>query len=349
MPKGDDMRFFDTHCDTAMKVLDGELDFSTGKGGHIGLPQLVEAGSCAQVFACFVLSEQHPNHERERAEAMIATIEQMAEESDGHMCIVRTASELHTACDGGPIAAIIGLEGADPLEGRAENLRHFSDLGVRDIIPAWQDNPFSGTAFGKNTPLTDEGRKLVELAEELHVMVDVSHLSDSAFKDVCEITKRPFIASHSNCRALCPTLRNLTDEMIRTLSDHGGVMGINLSPSFLAPDYYAQAFPRWQRTLEASTTEEEKKRLRAEVNALPRPSIDWITRHVNHAIKVGGEDVIGLGGDLDGISKTPEGIDTIADYVKIPDLLLAAGLRTRQVEKVCYANFERVFSEVLAD
>jgi len=343
------VKFFDTHCDTAMRVLDGTLDFSTGKGGHIGLPGLIEAGSCAQVFACFVLSEQHPNHEGERAEAMIAKIYAMAEESGGSMRIVRTASELHTACDGGPIAAIIGLEGADPLEGLAENLRHFYDLGVRDIIPAWQDNPFSGTAFGSNTPLTDEGKKLIELAEELRVMVDVSHLSDEAFADVCKMAKRPFIASHSNCRALCPTLRNLTDDMIRELADHGGVMGINLSPSFLSPDYYAQAFPRWQRALDSSTTTEEKDRLRAEVNTLPRPSIDWIVRHVLHAIEVGGEDAIGLGGDLDGITNTPEGIDTIADYVKIPDLLLSAGLRTGQVEKVCYANFERVFSEVLTD
>jgi membrane dipeptidase len=342
------MRFFDTHCDTVMKVQDGSLDFQTGEGrGHISLPDLISGGSCAQVFACFVLSEHHPGKERERAEEMISTIERMAAESDGRMGIVRTASELHAACDGGPIAAIIGLEGADPLEGRAENLRHFHKLGVRDLILAWQDNPFSGTAFGTNTPLTEEGKKLIELAEELRVMVDVSHLSDSAFKDVCEITKRPFIAGHSNCRALCPTLRNLTDDMISELADRGGVMGINLSPSFLDPDYYAQSFPRWRRASAPDATQEEKDRLRAEVNALPRPSLDWVARHVNHAIKVGGEDVIGLGGDLDGISKTPEGIDTIADYGKIPDLLLAAGLRTRQVEKVCYANFERVFCEVL--
>jgi len=350
MAKGDDMKFFDTHCDTAMKVLDGTLDFTTGEGGHIGLPQLVEAGSCAQVFACFVLSERYPGHERERAEAMIEEIYSMAQGSGGAMRVVKASSSLHSSCDGeGPIAAIIGLEGADPLEGRAENLRHFYELGVRDIIPAWQDNPFSGTAFGSNTPLTDEGRKLIELAEELNVMVDVSHLSDEAFADVCSMARRPFIASHSNCRALCPTLRNLTDKMIRELSDHGGVMGINLSPSFLSPDYFAQAFPRWQRALQEGTSQQEAERLRAEAEALPRPAIDWIVRHVLHAIDVGGEDVIGLGGDLDGITKTPVGIETIADYVKIPDLLLSAGLSTRQVEKVCYANYERVFTEVLAD
>ena len=344
------MKFFDTHCDTAMRVLDGELDFSTGKGGHIGLPQLVEAGSCAQVFACFVLSERSPGQERERAESMIGKIYSMADESGGSLRIVKTSGGLRASCDGGEgIAAIIGLEGADPLEGRAESLRHFHELGVRDIIPAWQDNPFSGTAFGTNTPLTAEGKKLIELSEELQVMVDVSHLSDKAFADVCEISKRPFIASHSNCRSLCPTLRNLTDDMIRTLSDHGGVMGINLSPSFLDPDYYVQAFPRWQRSLEPGVSRDEKERLRAEERGLPRPAIDWIVRHMLHAIDVGGEDVIGLGGDLDGTSSTPTGIESIADYVKLPDLLLAAGLSTGQVEKVCYANFERVFSEILPD
>ena len=81
--------------------------------------------------------------------------------------------------------------------------------------------------------------------------------------------------------------------------------------------------------------------------ARPRPAIDWIARHVRHAIDVGGEDSVGLGGDLDGITRTPQGIDTIADYAKLPDLMTGAGLSARQAEKVCYANFARVFAEVL--
>ncbi len=341
------MKFFDTHCDTVLKVNTGKLDFITGEGeGHVSLPTMLNAGVCAQVFACFVLSEKYPGREWVRAEELVKTINRMAAGSGGRIRIVHTATELTKSCATGPIGAIIGLEGADPLEGKAENLRYFHDLGVRDIIPAWKDNPFSGTAFGTNTPLTEEGIKLVEFAEELHVMVDVSHLSDAAFDSVLEVTKQPFIASHSNCRALCPTLRNLTDFQIRALADRGGVMGINPSPAFLDPEYYAQANPRFARALVPGTSKEEKERLRAEVAALPRPSMEWIARHVKHAIDVGGEDVIGLGGDLDGISTTPIGIDGIADYVKIPELLLNAGLKTRQVEKVCYRNFLRVFSEI---
>ncbi len=340
------MKFFDTHCDTVQKVLSGKLDFITGEGeGHVSLPGMLSAGLCAQIFACFVLSEHYPGSERARAEEMISAIERMVAGSEGRMKIVRTAAELERSCTDGPIAALIGLEGADPLEGQAENLRHFYDLGVRDIIPAWKDNPFSGTAFGTNTPLTEEGIKLVELAEELRVMVDVSHLSDAAFESVLEVATRPFIASHSNCRAICPTLRNLTDPQIRALANRGGVMGINLSPAFLDPEYYAQAFPLFQRSLVPESL--EKERVRAELDAIPLPTIDWVTKHVKHAIKVGGEDVIGIGGDLDGIYTPPLGIEGINDYTKIPDLLLQAGLSTRQVEKVCYANFLRVFSEVL--
>ncbi len=344
------MKFFDTHCDTVQKVIDGELDFQTGEGeGHLSLPAMLSAGSCMQVFACFVLSAHYPGEERKTAEKMISTIVEMAAESKGKMEIVRTGAEVNAACDNGPIGALIGLEGADPLEGKADNLHYFHRLGVRDLILAWQDNPFSGTAFGKDTPLTAEGIKLVELAEELRVMVDVSHLSDSALSGVFRITKRPFIASHSNCRALCPTLRNLTDEMIRELAGRGGVMGVNLAPAFLDPRFYEQSLLLKKRLSSPEIAQGEKERLRAELRTIPRPSLDWVTHHIRHAIDIGGEDCIGLGGDLDGIPATPIGIEGIADYEKLPGLLLSAGLNVRQVEKICYRNFERVFCDVLPD
>jgi membrane dipeptidase len=239
--------FFDAHCDTVMKVLDDDVDFVRGEGtAHVTFPAMREAGIRAQIFACFVLSEQHPGEETERAEKMMRAIGAMAEETRGEMRVARTRGELAAAFDGGAIAAILGLEGADPLEGRAERLRHFADLGVRDLIFAWKDNPFSGTAFGEDTPLTREGQRLLGLAEELRVMVDVSHLSDRAFGDVCRMATRPFVASHSDCRALCPSPRNLTDPMIRELADRGGVMGINLGPHFLDPGFHRRSMPLFE-------------------------------------------------------------------------------------------------------
>jgi len=85
------------------------------------------------------------------------------------------------------------------------------------------------------------------------------------------------------------------------------------------------------------------------VAGLPRPDPAWVARHVCHAIDTGGEECVGLGGDLDGVTSTPLGIDGVEDYPKLVDLLQQAGLSSSQIEKVCWRNFERLFTAVLPD
>jgi membrane dipeptidase len=330
-------------------MLDEGSDFVGGaESMHIDHPRLRGAGFGAQLFACFVLSERYPKHEVERAEAMLATLEEAFTAVGEGMRIARTSGDLRAAFDGGPIAAIVGLEGADPLGGNPENLRSFFDRGVRDVIFAWKDNAFSGTALGADTPLTSAGERLLGLCEELGVLVDVSHLSDSAFEHVCRTSTRPFIASHSNCRTVCASLRNLTDDMIHALANRGGVMGINLATTFLSPESLTQ----WggiRRVLDTEelTWQERDRRAAEEAGNVPRPSQEWVVRHILHAINVGGEDVVGLGGDLDGILHMPKGIEGVEDYPQIPKWLRRAGLSETQIDKVCFRNLLRVFGEVL--
>jgi membrane dipeptidase len=271
------------------------------------------------------------------------------------MRLVTEASQIRELCASEDVVgALLGMEGADPLEGRAENLEHFHRAGLRSLIPAWSDNAFSGPCMGSGGPLTEEGARLIERAESLRVMVDVSHLSDAAFEQVRLIAQRPFVASHSNCREICPSPRNLTDEQIRALAERGGVMGINLSADFLAPDYMvlwdAIAGPAYAAARQTSDPA-EKRRIRDETRAkliqIPLPPTEWITRHVRHAISVGGEDCIGLGGDLDGITTMPIGIIGAESYPAIAGLLSEAGLSAGQVEKVCWRNMARVYAEVL--
>lgn len=340
--------FFDAHCDTVMKVLDQGEDFLRPGGSlHISFPEMVHANIRAQIFACFVLSSHHPGDEYDRACRMIAAIEEMAAITDEELRIIRTGNELQQAFADGPRAAILSLEGADPLGDNAETIRDFFERGIRSVIFAWQDNAFSGTAFGSNMPLTKQGRRLLGLCEQLGIVVDVSHLSDTAFEDVVNLANKPFVATHSDCRALCPSLRNLTDNMIRQLADTGGVMGINLSPGFLDPDFAAACEPLYQAATRAGGSAADHDKLHEQMLAIPRPKLDWVVRHILHAINVGGEDCIGFGGDLDGISQTPVGIDTVSDYDKFAPLLREAGLSDRQIEKVCHLNFLRVFSELL--
>jgi membrane dipeptidase len=356
------MRFFDAHCDAVMHIEDGDYDFVAGKGrGHVDLPRLLAAGHCAQVFAIFAVASYYPGRDlRALAERTIAAIHGWAAASDGRMQVVLTgaavqgiAEPLSSApslpCSSATLRAIIGLEGADPLEGQAEHLRHFHDLGVRLVIPAWDDNAFSGSSAGPGDGLTAEGFKLIELCQELGVMVDVSHASDAAFAQIGEIVRGPFIASHSNCRALAPAPRNLADGQIRALAERGGVMGINLAPDFLSPEYLVawDAVLAPVRGADAATRQKLREAAGPQLRAIPLPSLEWIGRHVSHAIAVGGEDCIGLGGDLDGISFMPAGIHGVEDYPLIPAALAAAGLTDLQIEKVCWRNMARVFGAVL--
>jgi membrane dipeptidase len=352
------MRFFDAHCDTVIHALDGDFHFAGGDPrGHVDLPRLREAGFGVQIFAVFTSLGYRPDPGKDLpsyAEGAVATIQGWAEASGGRLRIVRAAADIEQAAaaplqNPGVVWGLIGLEGADPLGDRADDLVHFFGAGVRNLIPAWDDNCFSGSAFGSGGPLTAEGFTLIEHAESLGVMVDVSHLSDAAFNQVAAMARRPFVASHSNCRAVCPHRRNLTDDMIRAVADSGGVMGVNLELTFLDPRYKAA----WDVVMEPVAgagmvaQREFEKKVITDLEAIPLPDPEWICRHVQHAIRVGGEDCVGLGGDLDGIRMLPSGMTGVESYPLIPELLAGAGLSERQIEKVCWKNMVRTFTEVL--
>jgi membrane dipeptidase len=233
-----------------------------------------------------------------------------------------------------------------------DNLAVFRDAGVRLITLAWHDSPFCGSSYGSGTGLTAAGVELVEACEDTRVLIDVSHASDQAFADVCRVAVKPFIASHSNCRGLCPSPRNLTDDMIRAIGERGGVVGITLAPSFLSADYYRQTKSIndefWRSVEDGMAAVEEAGRKSAAAEALiPRPPLDLIVQHVLHAIRVGGEDSVALGGDLDGVDALPAGLDGVADYPRIAELLAGAGLAPARVAKICHGNLARVFKEVL--
>lgn len=343
--------FFDAHCDTIDRVLKGAYDFATGSGcGQVSLRDLVSIRSCGQVMACCVPHRRYPGCEWKHLLSMIAAIEKIVAASGEMLVLVRTAGDLSAVRKERKIALLIALEGADPCRGDSSKLQMLRDLGITSIMLAWCDNEFSGSAFGRNDPLTEEGARLVECAQDAGIALDVSHLSDRGFWALCRLARRPFLASHSNCRALCPSPRNLDDSMIRALADRGGVMGINLYSGFLDPAFYrAYERPNRERIMYTDLDPEGRatERAQSELSSAPRPCLEWVVRHVRHAMRTGGEACVGLGGDLDGSPNLPRGIDRIGDYGRIIDALEVGGLSSAQIEGVCYANFLRCYSDIL--
>ena len=167
--------------------------------------------------------------------------------------------------------------------------------------------------------LSERGREMVAEMERLGIIPDVSHLSDKGFYDVLELTKKPFVASHSNARAICPCVRNMTDDMIRRLSRRGGVMGLNFCADFL----------------------EEKP-----VGVNNPGTIAAAVRHARHIASVGGIEVLGLGSDFDGIDTHKE-LQGAQSMEKLWDALWKEGFSERELDKIFYQNVLRVYRDSL--
>ena len=165
------------------------------------------------------------------------------EESPGLFRLCRSTDEAYAAKQAGELAIFLSLEGADPIQNDLGLLRIFHELGVRGLGLVWaRRNAVGDGAFfaprreGRKGGLTSFGVELIEQAEKLGMFIDVSHLNDEGFWDVMEVAKKPLIASHSNCRALAATMRNLTDEQIRAVAAKGGVIGMNSVNVFIRDD-----------------------------------------------------------------------------------------------------------------
>jgi membrane dipeptidase len=365
------MRFFDAHCDTIGAIWETGADFlaepgtadgaGAGPGAapipHVTLPGLKDGRIGAQVFASWVWSGKYKGREFEVGMEKVDAVRRLCAEYPEDLALASTGGDLNAPFVATPdapprVAVLPSLEGADPLLGDVDNLFAFYDAGVRLLTLAWGDNPFCGSTYGEGTGLTKKGADLVAACESLGVMVDASHLSDKGFADLCLVAERPFVASHSNCRSLCPSGRNLTDEMIRALAERGGVIGITLAPGFLSPDYYERERIVLGRSFQSvlsgeQTFDEAQIHGAAAMADVQRPPLSTVLDHVRWAVNVGGEDSVGLGGDLDGVDYLPAGFEGAADYPRIEELLRDGGMTSRQIDKVCHENFLRVFQDVL--
>lgn len=236
----------------------------------------------------------------------------------------------------GKIAVVLSFEGAEPIGDNADLLYTYQRLGVRGLGLCWSRPNLAAEGSLYTTPegmeehgLTEYGKRLVSIAEEGKMFFDISHLNDPGIEMLFDLTKRPVIASHSACRALNPTKRNLTDDQIRRLAKRGGVIGINGVSSIVADN-------RREMTLSK------------------------LADHMDHIIAVGGEDCLGLGFDfadriMEGETIAVNGqelpvFDILGSYAGIPSLVEECqrrGYTEQRIKKILGGNFMRVFEQCL--
>ena len=306
----------DLHCDTIMQLLDhpdsGDLYRNTWK---IDIEKLQKAHSKVQDFALFInLGETNDPYGRyEEMRNLCTTQIHLYGE---HIQHVLSYQDVESVYESGKIGALMSIEEGGVLGGDLDKLKQAYQDGVRLITLTWNypnnlGEPHCGEQHKKLTP---KGIEFVEAMQDLGIVVDCSHLNDAGTEQLGDILDVPFVASHSNAREVTAHTRNLPDNLIKLIANKGGVIGLNFAQSFLGTS--------------------------------PVSRIDDIVKHGLYLINKGGEDVVALGTDFDGIKPDTE-IKDASEMHRLYDAFKEAGLSVEQCEKLFWKNADRLLKEIL--
>ena len=313
----------DLHTDALYEHMCGRKDITqrTDKG-HLDFPRMKEGGINGQVFAVWVSpTELKPGEYCDFALKGADTFDDVCARSADTVAPVRTPDEFRQTVAAGRIAAILGVEGGHALEGRLENLDRFYERGVRVLTVTWSNsNELGDSSSDENKPhngLSSLGRQAVRRMNELGMIIDVSHSADKTVFDILDKSLSPVIASHSGIRARRDFNRNLTDEQIRAIAAHGGVVGVVFLPYFLR--------------------EPEDK-----------ATIQDVLDCIDHICQLVGPDHAGLGSDFDGFGGALPGLEDVTKMGAIGAGLRRRGFVDGDIAKIAGLNVLRVWDAVQA-
>ena len=223
----------------------------------------------------------------------------------------------------------------------------------------WADaqGDFEDPKVPKHNGLTPFGKDVVREMNRLGMMVDISHVADKTFYDALETSSAPIIASHSSCRAISNHTRNMTDEMIRALAAKGGTMQINFDCGYLSQRYndaekpmQAEMKAQYMETMkiaDLAAREAAMDKLQAEFAAkIPPATLQDVVDQIDHAVKVGGIDHVGIGTDFDGVGCVPKELASYDQFPALTRALLEKGYSAKDIEKIYGGNLLRVMRAV---
>jgi membrane dipeptidase len=356
----------DTHCDTPMEFSNPGFDLGVRSiDGCVDFPKMVEGGLHAEFFVVFTgqgpRNDSTYNKARQKALEIFNAIHKNVEKNSSMAEIAKTPDDAYRLKKEGKIAAFIGMENGYPIGKDITKIKQFYDLGARYITLAHTKNndicdSSTDPAGAENDGLSTFGMKVVKEMNRIGMMVDISHISDKSFFDVLKVTKAPVIASHSSCRALCGSPRNLSDDMLLALKENGGVIQICMLGNYLkTPEPNPELDSKLKElkdkygdfeALPDSIKKIVHKEFKDILKAYEKPaSVKDLVDHIDHVVQVIGIDYVGIGTDFDGGGGV-DGCRTASEMKNITIELLRRGYSKSDIKKIWGGNLMRVFRKV---
>ncbi len=330
---------------------DGDFDYVKAKEGGLNAP----------FMSIYVpASYQETGGAKVFADSLIDIVRTITTKYPDKFALANTPQEVEANFAKGLISLPMGMENGAPIEDSLSNVQYFYDRGVRYITLTHSkvnqicDSSYDTTRVWNG--LSPFGEEVVAEMNRVGIMVDVSHISDSAFYDVMNLTEAPVIASHSSCRAFVPDFeRNMNDDMIQRLADNGGVIQINFGSTFVdeeareKSDVVRDHLGKWMAdnnlTFQDSAAQAYAKSYMQENPTFS--TVQKVADHVDHVVQLVGVEHVAFGSDFDGVGDTlPTGLKDASEYPNLIAELIKRGYSDEDIEKICYQNVFRVWNAV---
>lgn len=334
----------------------GELDFydttQLENPMHTDIPRLKEGHVGAQWWSVYVPAGIPEDEAVKRTMEQIDFVYRMAEKYSDEFEMAFTADDVERIFDDGKIASLIGMEGGHSIANSLAVLRSFHRLGARymtithsrtlDWADAAGDDP-------QHDGLTEFGDEVIREMNRLGMMVDISHVTPATMKDAIEVSEAPVMFSHSNARAISGHPRNVPDDVLRMLPEEDGIVMVTFVESFTSEElrqWYAErsGYREKMESLYGGQPDSVSTKMEAWMgeNEQPKSTLEQVADHIDHIKNVVGVDYIGIGGDYDGVSSLPLGLEDVSTYPALFAELLSRGYTEEELEKIAGLNMLRV-------
>ncbi|HEY3250540.1 MAG TPA: dipeptidase [Ignavibacteria bacterium] len=352
----------DTHNDILMPVfLEGADITKNNPGTQSDFVKWKKGGLDVQVFSIYVPERFKSGHFK-YVMKLIDEMESYSADYSDRFVLCKNYDELTKGLESGRLCGLMGAEGGNMVEGSMDNVVTLYNRGVRYLGLTWNTSNAIGvsardeTERGKKGGLTEFGIEVVKKMDELGMLIDVSHLGETAFWDVVSTSKNPMIASHSCVYSLSPHYRNLTDEQIKAIAKSNGYIGINFYCKFLDPNAGTNRVQvihnKYKNDLKNLDSDDlidfNKKRYEYFTNNPVNGGtpVDILVDHIDYIVKLVGIDYVGLGSDFDGGVYSPNELYDATCYPVITKKLVERGYKEEDIRKILGLNFMRVFKQV---